>query len=70
MNKKDRDINYIKENGNGYVTIQENLTGKKEGQTQFKVTDSKKVKPRPYPVEKKGGLTLFDKEGDENGLGK
>jgi hypothetical protein len=52
------------ENGNGYVTIQENLTGKKEGQTMFKVTDSKKVKPRPYPVEKKGGLTLFEKEGE------
>lgn len=55
-------MNKRKENGGGYVTIQENLTGKKEGQTEFKVTDSKKVKPRYYPEEKKGGLTRFEKE--------
>lgn len=46
------------------LQIQQDLTGKNEGQTTFKVVDSKKVKPRPYPVEKKGGLTLFDKEGE------
>lgn len=71
MNKQDEErIKYIRENGDGYVMIQQDLTGKKEGQTEFKVEGSKKVKPRPYPVEKKGGLTLFNKEGDENGLGK
>lgn len=65
MNKKDEErIKEIRENGDGYVTIQENLTGKKEGQATFKVPDSKKVKPRPFPVEKKGELSRFQKEGD------
>ena len=52
-------IKYIKENGDGYVTIQQDLTGKTEGQTEFKVTDSKKVKPRHYPEKKKGGLDKY-----------
>ena len=56
-------IKFIKENGDGYVTIQQDLTGKTEGQTEFKVEGSKKVKPRLYPQEKKGGLTRFEKEG-------
>uniref|UniRef100_A0A6M3JEK4 Uncharacterized protein n=2 Tax=viral metagenome TaxID=1070528 RepID=A0A6M3JEK4_9ZZZZ len=61
MNKKDEErIKDIQENGDGYVTIQENLTGKKEGQTTFKVPDSKKVKPRHYPEEKKGGLDKYE----------
>lgn len=50
MNKKDRErIEYIKENGDGYVTIQQDLTGKKEGQTQFNIP-GKKQKPRQMPL--------------------
>ncbi len=50
MNKKDRErIEYIKENGDGYVTIQEKLDGKKEGQTQFNIP-GKKRKPRQMPL--------------------
>lgn len=61
MNKKDAErIKYIQENGDGYVTIQQNLTGKNEGQTTFKVPESKKVKPRPFPEEKKGGLDKYE----------
>lgn len=60
MNKQDEErIKYIRENGDGYVMIQQNLTGKNEGQTEFKVTDSKKVKPRHYPEKKKGGLDKY-----------
>ncbi len=56
-------IKYIRENGDGYVTIQQDLTGKTEGQTEFNVKGSKKIKPRHYPETKKGGLTRFEKEG-------
>lgn len=42
------------------LQIQQDLTGKKEGQTMFKVTDSKKVKPRPFPEIKKGGLDKYE----------
>lgn len=59
MNLKDRErIKNIIENGNGYVTIQQNLAGKNEGQTQFKV-EAKKGKSRHYPEEKKGGLENY-----------
>lgn len=62
MKKQDEEhIKYIKENGDGYVTIQQDLTGKTEGQTEFKVEGSKKVKLRHYPQEKEGGLTRFVK---------
>ena len=46
------------------VMIQQDLAGKAEGQTEFKVESSKKVKPRLYPEEKKGGITRFVKEDD------
>ncbi len=63
MKKQDEErIRYIRENGDGYVTVQQNLTGKNEGQATFKIPESKKVKPRPFPEEKKGGLTRFLEE--------
>lgn len=46
------------------LQIQQDLTGKIKGQTEFKVEGSKKVKPRLYPEEKKGGLTRFEKESE------
>lgn len=41
------------------LQIQKDLEGKTDGQTTFKVEGSKKVKPRHYPEEKKGGLDKY-----------
>ncbi len=41
------------------LQIQKDLEGKTDGQTEFKIAGSKKVKPRPYPETKKGGLDKY-----------
>ena len=59
MKKQDEErIKYIRENGDGYVTIQQDLEGKVNGQTEFKA-EGKRHKPRLYPEEKKGGLDRY-----------
>ncbi|MDP2755499.1 MAG: hypothetical protein Q8P40_14070 [Nitrospirota bacterium] len=59
MKKQDEErIKYIRENGDGYVTIQQNLEGKVNGQTEFKA-EGKDRKPRFYPEEKRGGLDRY-----------
>ncbi len=59
MKKQDEErIKYIRENGDGYVTIQQNLEGKVNGQTEFKA-EGKGRKSRFYPEEKKGGLDKY-----------